>query len=577
MSASQSGVYNLQAFTDLGALMVGGRLYTYAYGTTTQKTAYTDHAATTPHTYTSDGLGGQYIALNARGELPAPLYLAAGSYDLCLKNSDGSTEWTRRADPVFDITNDLAGTGGAALIGYTPAGSGAVATTVQTELRRQICIFDRMSAAQIADVVAGTASIDLTSVIQATEDYAASLSGGADIFWPAGLYRINSVINRKSYVNWVGAGKHATVIQYHGTATALNARGNETGAGANRIIIGHRDLTLKANLSANNSKGIALESNQRSMHMFDNVRIFGFGDHGVEFYGVNWIVYTHELEVSNCGINVVGSTGIYKDPNCSIFDVRFNGAVVEACGVATSLGGGIYMPAGVGIYSSGIWLNGCDIEGNVGADGYADTYIANANVFVEGGYFEPTQAGGRKTSVFNFDNCYATITNAQMLSSASVASYCIKANLATTLILDATNKFDTNYTSGQVFISGSSTCVAPNQNHFIVPFNTTNDRIIGQNGVSKSWGIFHGVAGVAIADSQNIASISRSGAGIYLVTMTRAMPAVYDVIVNAENGVPMFAITTIIDANSFNLYVYNSSAASADARKIAFQTISRDT
>lgn len=99
MGASQSGVFNIQEWTDLGTPMVGGRLYTYAHGTTTQKVAYTDQSALVPHTYTNDGLGGQYIALNSRGELPASLYLTAGSYDLLLKTAAGATVWTRRADP----------------------------------------------------------------------------------------------------------------------------------------------------------------------------------------------------------------------------------------------------------------------------------------------------------------------------------------------------------------------------------------------------------------------------------------------------------------------------------------------
>jgi hypothetical protein len=89
MSASQSGVFSLQEFTDAGVLLVAGRLYTYISGTTTQKTAYTDAAGVVPQTYTSDGLGGQYIALNARGELPAPLYLTTGSYDIVLKTRRG--------------------------------------------------------------------------------------------------------------------------------------------------------------------------------------------------------------------------------------------------------------------------------------------------------------------------------------------------------------------------------------------------------------------------------------------------------------------------------------------------------
>ena len=142
MSASQSGVFNLQEFTDLGAPLVGGRLYTYVQGTTTQKTAYTDHAGTIPHTYTSDGLGGQYIALNTRGELPAPLYLAAGSYDLALKSAAGATVWTRRADPVWDITSDLSTSAGASLVGFIQSGTGAVQRTMQDKAREAVSIFD---------------------------------------------------------------------------------------------------------------------------------------------------------------------------------------------------------------------------------------------------------------------------------------------------------------------------------------------------------------------------------------------------------------------------------------------------
>ena len=77
--ASTPGVFSLQQFTDLGGPLVGGRLYTYTYGTTALKVAYTDVNGAIAHTYTSDGLGGSYIALNARGELPAPLYLVSGS------------------------------------------------------------------------------------------------------------------------------------------------------------------------------------------------------------------------------------------------------------------------------------------------------------------------------------------------------------------------------------------------------------------------------------------------------------------------------------------------------------------
>ncbi len=100
---SLSGVYNLQIFNTDGTPAESSRLYTYAAGTTTFKAAYTDSAGTTSHSYTNDGLGGQYIALNARGELPAPLWLAVGGYDLTLKTPAGATVWTRRAEGAEEV------------------------------------------------------------------------------------------------------------------------------------------------------------------------------------------------------------------------------------------------------------------------------------------------------------------------------------------------------------------------------------------------------------------------------------------------------------------------------------------
>lgn len=106
--ASLAGYFNFQQITSSGDAANGYRMYTYTAGTTTHKPIYTDPAGNIPHTYTSDGLGGQYIALNERGELPAPMFLATGGYDIALKTSAGATVWTRRAYGTEDTadTND---------------------------------------------------------------------------------------------------------------------------------------------------------------------------------------------------------------------------------------------------------------------------------------------------------------------------------------------------------------------------------------------------------------------------------------------------------------------------------------
>lgn len=165
--ASQAGNFNVQEFADGGVPLVGGRLYTYAFGTTTQKDAYTDADGAIPQTYTSDGAGGQYIALNSRGELPAPLYLASGSYDLTLKRADGTTVWTRRADGQAS-SGELSASGGAAMVGFLQAGTGAVARTLQAKGR------DVVSVADFADA-SGAVSGSVGGVITVPADVVPTL------------------------------------------------------------------------------------------------------------------------------------------------------------------------------------------------------------------------------------------------------------------------------------------------------------------------------------------------------------------------------------------------------------------
>lgn len=191
MAASQPANFNVQEFTDAGLLLAGGRLYTYINGTTTQKIAYTDAAGTIPQTYTADGLGGFYIALNARGELPTPLYLGSGSYDLSLKRADGSTVWTRRADGVDNAAvNGLAAlsatysaSSGASLVGFIQSGAGAVAMTLQAAER------ERVSVKQFG--ATGDGVTDDTAAVQAAITYACS-GNVKTLEWPNGIYKITS-------------------------------------------------------------------------------------------------------------------------------------------------------------------------------------------------------------------------------------------------------------------------------------------------------------------------------------------------------------------------------------------------
>jgi hypothetical protein len=134
-----------QALLAGGAPIVGGRLYTYVSGTTTFKATYTDHTLGTPNTYTADGSGGQYIALNARGE--ANLWLGTGPYTLLLRDAAGVEVWSGDGfeDPAsvaIQLEADLAGSAGASLVGFIQSGTGAVTRTIQAKARESVSLED---------------------------------------------------------------------------------------------------------------------------------------------------------------------------------------------------------------------------------------------------------------------------------------------------------------------------------------------------------------------------------------------------------------------------------------------------
>lgn len=191
--ASLPGYFNVQAFTDGSVVAAGYRLYTYSAGTTTKKTAYTDAAGVTSHTYVSDGVGGEYIALNSRGELPAPLFLATGNYDLTLKTAAGAAVWTRRATGIADAAASLAESSGASLIGFITSGTGAVARTVQAALR------DRVSAKDFG--ATGDGVTDDRAALQASQD-----AGRGPVFLPPGVYCVSGEVVIKDGAGFIGSG-----------------------------------------------------------------------------------------------------------------------------------------------------------------------------------------------------------------------------------------------------------------------------------------------------------------------------------------------------------------------------------
>lgn len=176
--------------TDAGTNASGYRLYTFASGTTTFLTTYTDSTLTTPSTYTTDGSGLKYITLNSRGE--AQVWLGSSAYTFVVADASGVTKETtngvRSSDAIASEALDafkaqLAGNTGDGLVGHLASETGAVATTLGEVADRTL------------DAV-GDFGCDNTGATNTTSRllsfYNACISSGKRGYIPAGSYLVTA-------------------------------------------------------------------------------------------------------------------------------------------------------------------------------------------------------------------------------------------------------------------------------------------------------------------------------------------------------------------------------------------------
>jgi hypothetical protein len=121
MTASLTPAPKIQFFADNGTPLAGGKLYTYAAGTTTPLASYTAYAGTVANT--------NPVILDSRGE--ANVWLdGVVAYKLALYRADNTLIWT--VDNVFGqagLIDALAASSGSSLVGFLQSGTGAVASS----------------------------------------------------------------------------------------------------------------------------------------------------------------------------------------------------------------------------------------------------------------------------------------------------------------------------------------------------------------------------------------------------------------------------------------------------------------
>lgn len=155
VNISPFGGVGTQFFDNSGNVLTGGKIFTYAAGTTTNQATYTNFTGNVAHT--------NPIILDASGRVPGgEIWIASGvSYKFVLKDSNDVLIGTY--DNIFAYESNP----------------------------QIVSVFDFMSEAQQADVTAGTLLLDVTIPVQNAID---SIERGI-LFFPPGYYKTTATID----------------------------------------------------------------------------------------------------------------------------------------------------------------------------------------------------------------------------------------------------------------------------------------------------------------------------------------------------------------------------------------------
>ena len=462
----------------------------------------------------------------------------------------------------------LGASSGSSLVGFIQSGTGAVSTTVQAKLRESVSVLDFGAA--------GDGVTDDTAAIQAAENHCAGTSKA--LTWPAGVYKTTATINKLHGVDWYGAGKNLTVIQYAGDTLAVDARGTSV----SRRIFSIKNMTIRGASYVSNAVGIKIAWNMRSLPLLEDVGINNFGHYGIHFTGDNWLVYFNNVEIHDCGRTVTNSCGIYREPAFvdinALADIKFFDCVIEACGSASSTAGGVNFQCASPYATQGLWFHGCDIEGNFGT---LENYFTNVDhLSISECYVECAYFGTPKTA-FEFNGCNVAFTSNRVSSDAGNiggrALYCA----ANTNLHLSGGAFDSDFGSADIELANNSFLSGGNDFQYsVVPLRLVKDATSGLQGLGMqvaAWGRFNGVSGsVARQCGENFASVSRVSAGTYTVTFLKPLPnANYVVCANAEDGSSHTALHAnaafISNGISFTLVVETLAGVAVDGRQVSFQ------
>lgn len=457
-----------------GAPLIGGKVYTYDAGTNTPRTTYQDAAGTIPNT--------NPIVLDARGEA---VVFWSGAYKVVLKDASDVTIWS--VDNVTDtsylsnaLTAALAAPPGSSLSGFIQSGAGAVARTVQDELRETVKITQF-----------GATTFDLTGAVNtaALNAAIAALPNGGEIKFPSGVFLFNAQIPLGKNIRYVGAARASlvtkgTVLQYTGALDFLVDLNGINNPVASNIVFENINFYYQTQ-TVSQKKGLVWLQGSTFVKFVNCT--FSNGEFEV-------ICDQAELvEFENCDFETFGTGGIWltngadKSPGASqLFTNRIN--VSSNCQFNSATGTAIIDDGGVSHVFESSNFNAC--VNHIRVAGVLGLYIGKNEFEVPSGTcinFASTTFAGTALTISKSYGAFVGDGNFFLMTAPNIAPVVIANTSAVATIEIGVNDFSTVNTSlvfgeanaGKIFYSGLSTqrgagTAAPLYNTPYQFFNSSN-------------------------------------------------------------------------------------------------------
>ncbi len=330
VTPSPIGGFAAQFFDNNGVILSGGKIYTYAAGTTTPQATYTSASGVTPHAnpiildsagrvpggeiWLTDGLAYKFVIETATSIL-------LGTYDNITGINDPQTADETSLTPsgyttatnVQTAFDNIGSSAGATKVGYIY--TGGVAQPVATKLAQTISVKDFGAV--------GDGTTDDTAAIQAALN-----SGAKKVILNSGDYKTTAAIVVPSGVSFVGEGQRVSKIKKSHTGDGITL----TNALAyNGLTIGGFSVYAPTGFT---QTGTGFKATQIVRTTFDDINVSDCA-YGFSIF-TGYANNIESLTVDRCGVGVLIQTSNHNAFNVVtiISDTGFTG--VEMSGVCYS-------------------------------------------------------------------------------------------------------------------------------------------------------------------------------------------------------------------------------------------------